>query len=68
MKEHYTIFHFEALKGKADKVLFDYLFKRKNMFLVMGAYGRNDLSQFFKSSHADLLIKTVTLPILIAHL
>lgn len=68
MIEHYTNFHFEALKGKANMILFDYLYKRKNMFLVMGAYGRNDLSQFFKSSHADLLIKTVTLPIFIAHL
>ena len=34
----------------------------------MGAYGRNDLSQFFKISHADILIKTVTQPIFIAHL
>lgn len=68
MKEHYTHFRFEALKGKADTILFDYLYKRKNMFLVMGAYGRNDLSQFFKSSHADILIKTLTQPIFIAHL
>lgn len=68
LKGHYTDLHFEALKGKADTILFDYLFKRKNMFLVIGAYGRNDLSQFFKSSHADVLIKTITQPIFIAHL
>ncbi len=67
LKEHYTDLHFEALKGKTDSKLFDYLFKRKNMFLVMGAYGRNALSQFFKRSHADLLIKTVTQPIFITH-
>ena len=68
LKEHYTDLHFEALKGETDTKLFDYLFKRKNMFLVMGAYGRNALSQFFKRSHADLLIKTVTQPIFITHL
>lgn len=68
LKEHYTDLHFEAQKGKTDTILFDYLFKRKNMFLVMGAYGRNVLSQFFKRSHADILIKTVTQPIFIAHL
>ena len=68
LKEHYTNFHFEALKGKADTILFDYLFKRKNMFLVMGAYGRNALSQFFKSSQAYILIKTLTQPIFITHL
>ena len=67
LKEHYTDLHFEAQKGKTDTILFDYLFKRKNMFLIMGAYGRNVLSQFFKRSYADLLIKTVTQPIFIAH-
>jgi hypothetical protein len=60
--------YFEALKGETGTKLFDFLFKRKNMFLVMGAYGRNALSQFFKRSHADLLIKTVSQPIFIAHL
>jgi hypothetical protein len=67
LKEHYTDLHFDALKGDADVKLFDYLFKRKNMFLVMGAYGRNALSKFFKRSHADLLINMVTQPIFIAH-
>jgi len=58
-----------AKRGQFCRYLqFDYLFKRKNMFLVMGAYGRNALSQFFKRSHADLLIETVTQPIFIAHL
>lgn len=68
LKEHYTDLHFEALKGDTETELFAHLLKRKNIFLVMGAYGRNALSQFFKRSHADLLIKTVTHPIFIAHL
>lgn len=68
LKDHYTNLHFEALKGDADTRLFEYLFKRKNIFLVMGAYGRNALSQFFKHSPADLLINTVTQPIFITHL
>jgi hypothetical protein len=68
LKEHYTDLHFEGLKGNPDTKLFDYLFERKNTFIVMGAYSRNALSQFFKRSHADILIKTVTQPIFIAHL
>lgn len=68
LKEHYTNLHFEALKGEIDTGLFDYVFKRRNIFLVMGAYGRTALSQFFKRSHADLLIKTVSQPIFITHL
>ncbi len=68
LKEHYTDLHFEELKGDTDARLFDCLLNRENVFFVMGAYGRNSLSQFFKRSHADLLIKTVTQPIFIAHL
>lgn len=68
LTDHYTNLHFEAQKGNTDTILYDYLFKRENMFLVMGAYGRNSLSQFFKSSHADIVIKTVSQPIFIAHL
>jgi hypothetical protein len=68
LKDHYTDLHFEALKGDTDAKLVDCLLNRKNAFLVMGAYGRNALSHFFKRSHADLLIKTVTQPIFIAHL
>lgn len=67
LQNHYTDFHFEALKGETENVLFDHLFKRKNIFLVMGAYGRTTLSRFFKRSYADLLINTVTQPIFLAH-
>jgi nucleotide-binding universal stress UspA family protein len=68
LKEHYSDMHFEALKGDPNIMLFDYLFKKKNIFLVMGAYGRTALSKFFKQSPADLLINTVTQPIFITHL
>jgi len=67
LREHYTDLQFVALKGKSEIVLFDYLFKRKNIFLVMGAYGRTTISQFLKHSHADLLMNTITQPIFIAH-
>ncbi len=68
LKEHYTDFQFEAQKGDGDTKLFDYLFNRKNIMIIMGAYGRNAISQFFKRSHADLLINTITQPIFITHL
>jgi len=68
LKEHFTDIHFEALQGNPEIKLLDELLVRKNSFLVMGAYGRNALSQFFKRSQADMLIKTVSQPIFIAHL
>jgi nucleotide-binding universal stress UspA family protein len=67
MQNHYSAIGFEVLEGDTEDKLFDYLFKRKNIFLVMGAYGRSAVSRFFKHSHADLLINTVTQPIFIAH-
>jgi hypothetical protein len=68
LKDHYRYLQFEALEGEAESQLYDYAFEKENMLLVMGAYGRTGLSRFFKPSHADLLIKTVTRPIFIAHL
>src|SRR5688572_12249395 len=67
LKAHYYHFDFKSLKGEADTALFDYLWKRKNVFLVMGAFGRGSISQFFKKSRAELIIKTITQPIFIAH-
>ncbi|MEO8111826.1 MAG: universal stress protein [Ginsengibacter sp.] len=68
LKEHYANFQFEVHKGDTDSKLFDYVFSRKNIFLVMGAYGRNAISAFFKHSRADRLIRTISQPIFIAHL
>jgi hypothetical protein len=67
LNEHYTDLNFEALKGETDVTLLTHLLNRNNIFLVMGAYGRSAISRFFKHSQADLLIKTVSHPIFIAH-
>jgi hypothetical protein len=67
LRIHYKNVHFEALKGDTERALFDYLVKRKGVLLVMGAYGRNALSQFLKHSRAELLIKNLTQPIFITH-
>ena len=67
LKAHYFHFDFISLKGEADTALFDHLWKRRNVFLVMGAFGRGSISQFFKKSRAELIIRTLTQPIFIAH-
>jgi hypothetical protein len=33
----------------------------------MGAFGRSMLSDFFKHSTAELIVKTINLPVFIAH-
>jgi nucleotide-binding universal stress UspA family protein len=67
LQYHYSSVEFEILKGETDEQLFSHLLRRKNSFIVMGAYGRSGISRFFKHSEADLLIKTVTQPIFISH-
>lgn len=67
LQNHYSSICFEALEGETEEELFNYLLKRKNIFIVMGAYGRNTVSRFFRHSRADLLIKTIPQPIFIAH-
>jgi hypothetical protein len=64
---HYTDMHFDELKGEYESIFLEYLFKRKNRLLVMGAYGRNTVSEFFNKSHADKLMETVSQPIFITH-
>lgn len=64
---HYSSIGFQVLKGNTETELFAYLLKKNNIFIVMGAYGRSAVSRLFKHSHADLLIKTITQAIFIAH-
>lgn len=68
LQEHYTDLHFETLQGDTDEKLFDYLFNRRNLFLIIGAYSKDTLLRFFRHSHADFLIKTITQAIFIAHI
>lgn len=67
LHNHYDSVKFELPTGDASYELLSYLFLKKNVFIVMGAYGRGVISRFFKHSHADMLLKTVTQPVFISH-
>jgi hypothetical protein len=67
LSAHYEAVEFAVLKGDASDELFGFLLERKNAIVVMGAYGRGILSRFLKPSHASLLLRTINLPIFIAH-
>jgi hypothetical protein len=64
---HYTDLHFDTLKRAYQSIFMEYIFKRKNRLLVMGAYGRNSVSKFFNNSNKDEQIETVSQPIFISH-
>jgi len=67
LKQHYNDIEFRVLTGDPTDEIFGFLIERKNSIVVIGAYGRSMLSRFFKPSHARLIVKTVNLPIFIAH-
>ena len=67
LNEHYANVEFHLLKGNPSDELFGHLLDRKNAFVVMGAYGRGLLSRFLRPSHARLIMRTLNLPIFIAH-
>ncbi|MET0637908.1 MAG: universal stress protein [Chitinophagaceae bacterium] len=67
LSEHFSAIGIQVLRGHTEDRLFDFLFKRKNVFLVMGSYRRNSLSRFFRHSHADLILNTIPVPVFITH-
>lgn len=67
LKPHYSIINFRHLHGKAKDELFGYLLGKENLFVVMGAFGRNMLSRLLRSSNAELIIKAVDLPVFVTH-
>lgn len=67
LKDHYETVLFVVLKGEPADELFGYLIEKKKAIVVVGAYGRSMLSRFFKPSQARLIVKTINLPVFIAH-
>lgn len=67
LKAHYPSVSYHALKGDVKNELFTYFFMKTKKIIVMGAYGRSWLSNFFKKSNADKLMRTIDLPLFIAH-
>lgn len=67
LRSHYHSVYYHSLKGDVKDELFHYFFNREKMLVVIGAYGRSMLSNFFRKSSADVLIRTVDMPIFITH-
>ena len=64
---HYVNVEFKILRGQPGDELLLYLIGKRNTFVVMGAFGRNMLSNFFKKSMAERVLSMLNLPVLIAH-
>ncbi len=67
LNTHYNDINFKVIEGDSGEELFKYLVGTKNVFVVMGAYGRGTLSSLFKSSRASLIIRATDFPVFITH-
>lgn len=67
LKTHYLKVEEDILYGDAQYELVAGFITKQDTILVMGAFGRNLLSQFIKHSTSQLVLKLVNLPIFIAH-
>ena len=65
---HYPTATYTLLNGDPEEELLTYLKNSsKNSMVVLGAYQRNGVSRWFKSSMADRLMKSIDAPLFIAH-
>lgn len=64
---HYSSIDFTILHGNSSDGLLGYLIGKRNIFVVMGAFGRNMVSNFFKQSTAQRILSTLNLPVFISH-
>lgn len=64
---HYPNAKYNLLEGIPEDEIIEYLEKRQNTLVALGAYRRSMVSRWFKPSMADVLIKGTQLPLFIAH-
>jgi len=67
MKLYYSNITYEVLRGEVEEALLKYLIPKKNILLVMGAYGRGILSSLLKESRANAIVRATDFPIFITH-
>jgi nucleotide-binding universal stress UspA family protein len=66
--QHFPLAEAIVLKGEPENVISHYLGReKKHALVVLGAYQRSRFSRVFKPSMADALLKSVDLPLFVAH-
>lgn len=68
IKRHFPKANYIVDKGDAEEQVLGHLrYHKGNELVVLGAYRRSELSRWFKTSMADILIKELDTPLFIAH-
>ncbi len=68
LKRHMPKAQYMVKKGRAEDLIPGHLHNHKgNELVVLGAYRRNELSRWFKTSMADILMKQLDTPLFVVH-
>ena len=68
IKRHFPKATFVVEKGEPEEEVLGYLrYHKGNDLVVLGAYRRSEISRWFKTSMADILMKELNTPLFIAH-
>ena len=68
IKRHFPKAKFIVEKGDAEEQVLGHLrYHKENELVVLGAYRRSEISRWFKTSMADILMKELQTPLFIAH-
>lgn len=68
IKRHFPKAEYIVNRGNAEEQILGHLRNRKgNELVVLGAYRRSEISRWFKTSMADILMKELDTPLFIAH-
>jgi nucleotide-binding universal stress UspA family protein len=68
IKRHFPKAKFLVERGDAEETVLGHLrYHKENELIVLGAYRRSEISRWFKTSMADILIKELDTPLFIAH-
>lgn len=68
IKRHFPKASYVVAKGSAEEQIPGHLrYHKGNELVVLGAYRRSEISRWFKTSMADILMKELETPLFIAH-
>jgi hypothetical protein len=68
IKRHFPKAKYVVEKGNAEEQILGHLrYHKGNELVVLGAYRRSEISRWFKTSMADILMKELDTPLFIAH-
>lgn len=67
MHDHYSDINYFAVDGDERKGLLEILLQQKDVFILMGAYGRSRFSTYLHPSHADSVLRMSGQPVFMVH-